>query len=99
MGKLTLENTQVGEVVLDSSFLAGIGVDEEFYAKEEQRERDSFAVRLIDELKENDTNDPTRIGGNVSWGSGGGIYNDGVLEVKAGSVIDGNRASGEGVGI
>ncbi|MEQ8846794.1 choice-of-anchor Q domain-containing protein [Botrimarina sp.] len=102
-GDLTLDNTHIGEIALESDFFAGLGFDGDFLAESEQRERDGlvfpFVVRLPDELRDNNTDDLTRIGGNIAFGFGGGVYNDGALLVTGGSVIEANRFSWNGGGI
>ncbi|MCA9262194.1 MAG: hypothetical protein KDA60_00035, partial [Planctomycetales bacterium] len=101
-GDLTLINSHVGEILLNSDFLSGIGIDGEFYITEEVRERNlpqPFVVTLDHPLKDNGTDDPARISGNISRGRGAGIYNEGTAQLLDGSTVEGNRGKTEGAGI
>jgi hypothetical protein len=93
-GKLTLQNTHVGEVALTSGFLDDLGFSGDFYAAEEVSERTRFTTFVYrgEAVVAKSTSDATQISGNGSYGNGGGIYNDGELYVTQGSVIRGNRA-------
>ena len=74
----------MGEILLDSEFLSDIGVDGEFYILEEQREQTLYTTTVVTidgDLLDNDSDDPTRLSGNIAQGHGAGIYNEGLLEV------------------
>ena len=102
LGELTLQNSHVGELLVDSEFLADIGADARVY--EEQESREAAALKSSTPannhaLYENGSDEPTRLSGNVADGFGAGIYNLGTLHVTQGSIIDGNRARFDGGGI
>ena len=100
-GNVTLVNSHIGEIELDEDFLQRFGIDGDAFQLSEEREYDRLTTAVVVLDPSLTVNDPglTRISGNVSWGDGGGIYNEGALTVTAGSVVARNRVTGDGAGI
>lgn len=90
---LTLNNTHIGEIALDAEFLTELGFSADRFAETEEAERTQYQVFVYrgEDIIGKSTTDTTLLAGNASYGSGGGIYNDGTLHITNNSVIRANR--------
>ena len=106
--ELTLENTHVGEFLVDTSTLTSLDAPEGFYDSEFLSEylngegTGGDRRLIVDENIQTGIAPPdstVRISGNVAQGHGAGIYNAGILAITDDSTIEGNRTLLDGAGI